>query len=740
MNSSIYLDMDSQELYRQFIQFLMDNPYEGMKVIEDLGKSKRYKEDYEFRTYLQTTRAIAYSLQGKYSKIIPLCSNLLDRATALEIWPLVSINKGILGNSYFMFGGYERALECYYEAIKNDKEHGLNWMTSSAYHNIGLIYDELQEYEKSYKYICLAIDFLESVQDDIRGYENCVVFYLSSLICTLCKLERLSEIPALLNKMNTVDLKKICPDALCAYYKGKMYYYFYRNEFKWAKDMYYSAVGLVCEKYSIKYMELFNDFIDLSLKFHLKSEFYKDEMLDFSSAENVDYNSQSLKAYLKLRNYYQEISDFAGLEKATFNYFDYAQKNESETMQRKKESLFIVESLLTDNANLSKLCFENSELKLIVSETVRTKNELQHTCKQMKLINELGKKMTSSLNLNEVVELIYKNLSDNLPIDSFVMMMAEPKHNRLKSVACYLYGEIEPEITIEFDNKDSMFVKSYITNRMLVNNIGEGVYLFSDGMKPAADADMKSAVFIPLKVDDNPIGVCSIQYRNKNAYTDEHIEFLEALLPYLSISLNNAMHSWDMEKEIQSFLVHQKELEKVNKRLEKLSNLDGLTQISSRRDFELKFILMLKKAKLEKKEIAVFMLDIDNFKVYNDTYGHLEGDKVLKKIAQIVRKDIEAVGGLSARFGGEEFISAVSGLNEKKCLELANKVCKDIFDLNIRNEKTPLGKVTVSIGVTVAKDFSILQKSLIMRQADISLYKAKNSGKNRVVLSDYFKK
>lgn len=718
----------------------MENPYDGMKMIEELGDSKRYKEDYEFRTYLQTMKAIAYSLQGDYSKIIPLCSNLLDRATALEMWPLVSINKGILGNSYFMFGGYERALECYHEAIKNDKEHGLNWMTSSAYHNIGLIYDELQEHKKSYRYLCSAIDFLEAAQDDVRGYETCMVFYSGSLIRTLCKLERLSEIPALFDKINRVDKEKACPDALCTYYKGRMYYSFYQNKFEEAKKIYHRALELVYAKYSIKYMELFNEFIDLCMKFNLNNEFYKEEMLAFSLEENIDYNAQSLKAYLKLRNYCQDISDSEGLERATLKYFDHAQKNELETMERKKESLFIVDNLLADNEDLSKLCFENSELKLIVTETIRTKNELQHTCRQMKLINELGKKMTSSLKLDEVVELIYKNLSDNLPIDSFAMMMAEPKFNRLRSVACYLYGEVVPEITIDLDNKDSLFVKSYNTNRMLVNDLGEGVYLFSDGIKQATDIDMKSAVFIPLEVDHKPLGVCSIQYRNKNAYTDEHIEFLEALLPYLSISLNNAIRSWDMEREIQSFLISQKELEKVNRRLEKLSHLDGLTQISSRRDFEVKFILMLKKAKREKKEIAVFMLDIDDFKSYNDTYGHLEGDEVLKKIAKIVRKDIEAVGGLSARFGGEEFISAVSGISEKSCSDLAHKICKDVSALNIINEKAPLGKVTVSIGVTVAKHFSILQKSLIMRQADISLYKAKNSGKNKVVLSDYFKK
>lgn len=173
-------------------------------------------------------------------------------------------------------------------------------------------------------------------------------------------------------------------------------------------------------------------------------------------------------------------------------------------------------------------------------------------------------------------------------------------------------------------------------------------------------------------------------------------------------------------------------LQEAYNKLEKISSMDGLTDISSRREFESRFLDMLVHAEKTKQNVAVFMADIDNFKLYNDTYGHLEGDEVLKKVATVFRLTLEEIGGISARFGGEEFIGACVGLSETEYHEAGEKIRRGIRDLRMDHTKTPSGMVTVSVGIAVAKNIGVKRRSDIMRLADETLYDAKNFGKDTV--------
>lgn len=177
-----------------------------------------------------------------------------------------------------------------------------------------------------------------------------------------------------------------------------------------------------------------------------------------------------------------------------------------------------------------------------------------------------------------------------------------------------------------------------------------------------------------------------------------------------------------------------RELEEANKILAKISSLDGLTQISSRRDFEERIKELMARAMEEKLSLSIFMLDIDYFKRYNDTYGHLEGDKVLKKVARSFRRHFNGKNQLSARFGGEEFIGAATGLSLEEAEELAKKICTDVEKLEIEHRAVRLGHVTVSLGVAIVKDVKPGMKSELMRLADECLYAAKAAGRNTFVL------
>ncbi|MCL2209147.1 MAG: GGDEF domain-containing protein [Treponema sp.] len=159
---------------------------------------------------------------------------------------------------------------------------------------------------------------------------------------------------------------------------------------------------------------------------------------------------------------------------------------------------------------------------------------------------------------------------------------------------------------------------------------------------------------------------------------------------------------------------------------------DGLTGIYNRRYMETTFSQYISTLSRSETKISVMMIDIDFFKKYNDTYGHSQGDECLKIIAKTLNNAILRRGDFVARYGGEEFAVILTGTDESGACIMAEKMLKNIRDLEIPNEKNnDSGIVTVSIGVTTS-DFSKTQNwNEYVEKADKALYLSKNNGRNR---------
>jgi len=169
-----------------------------------------------------------------------------------------------------------------------------------------------------------------------------------------------------------------------------------------------------------------------------------------------------------------------------------------------------------------------------------------------------------------------------------------------------------------------------------------------------------------------------------------------------------------------------KKLKDTQKNLIDQANHDPMTKLYNRRSFYhiSKKILHLSQRNLE--EVYIIMLDIDNFKTINDTYGHDTGDKVIIELAKSLEKNIRK-SDIAARWGGEEFIILFPNTNEKGALTKAENIRKSVASLKVKNVQ-----FTVSIGVAL---FDYTEDSKIddtIKKADYALYEAKNSGKNKV--------
>ncbi|MDD2974433.1 MAG: cache domain-containing protein [Aliarcobacter cryaerophilus] len=170
------------------------------------------------------------------------------------------------------------------------------------------------------------------------------------------------------------------------------------------------------------------------------------------------------------------------------------------------------------------------------------------------------------------------------------------------------------------------------------------------------------------------------------------------------------------------------------KHIEELSITDELTKIYNRRFFNIKIEEEINRAKRDKKELCLIILDIDFFKQYNDTYGHQEGDIVIKSVANVLKNRTNRADDFAFRVGGEEFV-IITHIEKDKVLNYANSIKDDIENLKIEHSGNKASKyVTISLGVVCKNAIEINISEELYKQADINLYEAKRGGRNCVVI------
>jgi diguanylate cyclase (GGDEF)-like protein/PAS domain S-box-containing protein len=167
--------------------------------------------------------------------------------------------------------------------------------------------------------------------------------------------------------------------------------------------------------------------------------------------------------------------------------------------------------------------------------------------------------------------------------------------------------------------------------------------------------------------------------------------------------------------------------------LKRLAGTDGLTALGNRRTFDETLDKEWRRAMRAEERIALLMLDADYFKPYNDRYGHQAGDDVLRTIAGDITARIRRAGDTATRYGGEEFAVLLPGTDMSGAAMIAEQIRRDIQQRAIPHEDSPLGIVSISVGVACLLVTMGDDSALLVQQADMALYEAKRTGRNRVV-------
>ncbi|MGV8917495.1 MAG: diguanylate cyclase [Pseudomonas sp.] len=181
--------------------------------------------------------------------------------------------------------------------------------------------------------------------------------------------------------------------------------------------------------------------------------------------------------------------------------------------------------------------------------------------------------------------------------------------------------------------------------------------------------------------------------------------------------------------------VSQQQLLDTNLVLQRLMNSDGLTGLSNRRHFDEYLDLEWRRAIREQTQISLLMLDVDYFKTYNDSFGHLEGDEALRQVAEAMRQSCTRPSYLPARYGGEEFALVLPDTSPGVARLVAEKLRQSVAGLGIQNNSPQEGStLTVSIGLATMTPQAGSSARQLIQEADKGLYMAKNSGRNQVVV------
>ena len=223
--------------------------------------------------------------------------------------------------------------------------------------------------------------------------------------------------------------------------------------------------------------------------------------------------------------------------------------------------------------------------------------------------------------------------------------------------------------------------------------------------------------YAPLRDDGQVSGAVWMTSR-RDVYDDDGLALCDAFAGYLSLALQKAA------------------LRERARHLEELTVIDALTGVPNRRAFDAALEREWIRAIRAKKPIAVALLDIDSFKLYNDAYGHPQGDYCLQQIARACKASIVRATDCFARYGGEEFGLVIPDAEARCAAKIAERLRAAVEQLAIPHEGSPRGIVTVSVGVTSIVPKRGAHHHELVESADRALYRAKGTGRDRVVVVD----
>ncbi|MDC7220844.1 MAG: diguanylate cyclase [Spirochaetales bacterium] len=350
-----------------------------------------------------------------------------------------------------------------------------------------------------------------------------------------------------------------------------------------------------------------------------------------------------------------------------------------------------------------------SELKDTERKLLESISKEQKRSEELIVLRDIIKEVGSSLDRNETVRQIMRQLKRIIPYESCSLQILSDGYLHVVGGEGFDDEEAIKKLKFPFPQSDSLSTRAIQEHRPFIT--GNVPKEFPSFIHPNPSRPIYSWMGIPLITSKSVLGLIALDCYSKDHFTKHHLEMAEIVGDHLSIALENAM-------------LHEKAY--------KLAMEDALTGLGSRHRMEMEGRLIFERAIRKKNVLTIAMLDIDFFKKINDTYGHDKGDEVLKSVSGLIKSQVRGTS-LLARFGGEEFVLILpetSGENAYRAVERIRTAVEQFQFEGIE------GKITLSGGLYSGIPLPGESINSYIVMADKALYRAKEGGRNQTVRSD----
>ncbi|MBI2083264.1 MAG: sensor domain-containing diguanylate cyclase [Deltaproteobacteria bacterium] len=327
--------------------------------------------------------------------------------------------------------------------------------------------------------------------------------------------------------------------------------------------------------------------------------------------------------------------------------------------------------------------------------------ELEIRIKELALINEFSQLIVSTLELPKLYNILDHFLGEKLGFHEFALLLREGEEEVVVQVARG-FADSSKVRGMSFKTGEGVTGLVFQSRQpyYIPDTRLEGRYLYYKGEK----SEDGSFLSIPLLFKNEIVGILNFTRSGTGAFAAQEIQFLNTIAVQIAIALINAgLYSKTRELAVR----------------------DELTGLHNRRHFREILPLEIKRAERFGQSLSLLMIDIDHFKKYNDTFGHLEGDKRLREFSKLLLTSIRQVDYI-ARYGGEEFVVVLPNTKKEDAVVVAEKLRRKLAS-------DPQQNLTVSMGIaSYPVDATTLEA--VLEAADKALYQAKWNGRDQVVV------
>jgi diguanylate cyclase (GGDEF)-like protein/PAS domain S-box-containing protein len=337
---------------------------------------------------------------------------------------------------------------------------------------------------------------------------------------------------------------------------------------------------------------------------------------------------------------------------------------------------------------------------------------LKDQADRLAVLYEIGKAITSTLKIDDLLELIFNQLSKVIASDAYFVALYVPETHQLDIRILFDQDKRFPATQVDASQGLSSWIVEH-KKPLLIKDLRKE--LEDLPVKPILVGDQRlsrSWLGVPLLADEELIGLLAVTSYAPNAFDESDQLLMEQISQQAALSIQNARHYEEANKQ---------------------AKLDSLTGVSNHKHLIETLYQDTEKALTAMMPLSLIMLDIDHFKIYNDTYGHIIGDEVLRLTVQAIQSHIKKTDTVG-RWGGEEFGIVLPNATITQANMVANRIRRTLSELPLSDvEGQTLPKPTISQGIATIPDHTTSADELVII-ADRALYRAKARGRDQVAV------